>query len=164
MMPNIDNGQHWLDRNRPPRVQITYDVEIGDAFEKKELPLVMGILADLGESKGELKALAKRSFMAIDRDNFDLVLSDIAPTVTVTGSSSLEKTEEDKPKPFTVNLTFQKMADFDPINIVKSDETLNRLYVERQRLRDMQARLDGNVTLEDKLTSAFKSFAPPTPA
>ena len=155
-MPDIENGQHWLDRNRPPRVQITYDVEIGDASEKKELPLVMGILANLGGDRATMNVLADRPFVAIDRDNFDNILSDISPSVTVNWTSELEQ-KDGKPAEFTVELTFRKMADFDPINIVKSDSRLTELYEERQRLRDMLARLDGNVALEDLLAESFKN-------
>ena len=67
--------QHWVGRNRPPRVQITYDVEIGDAVEKKELPLVVGLLADLsGKPVKPLPKLKERRFVEVDRDNFDSVM------------------------------------------------------------------------------------------
>ncbi len=75
-----ESTQHKLDRVRPPRVQITYDVEIGNAIEKKELPLVVGILADLsGKPLDPLPKLAERRFTEIDRDNFNEVLASISP-------------------------------------------------------------------------------------
>ena len=75
--------QKWVGRNRPPRVQITYDVEIGDAVEKKELPLVVGLLADLsGQPAQPLPKLKERRFVEIDRDNFDGVLGNISPPWT----------------------------------------------------------------------------------
>ena len=75
--------QHKLDRIRPPRVQITYDVEIGGAIQKKELPLVMGILADLsGKPEEALPKLKDRKFVEIDRDNFNDILKSITPRMT----------------------------------------------------------------------------------
>jgi type VI secretion system protein ImpB len=72
--------QKWVGRNRPPRVQITYDVEIGDAVEKRELPLVVGLLADLsGQPATPLPKLKERRFVEIDRDNFDEIMGKVAP-------------------------------------------------------------------------------------
>ncbi len=75
-----DSLQKWMGRNRPPRVQITYDVEIGDAVEKKELPLVVGLMADLsGQPLVPPPKLKERRFVEIDRDNFNAVMAKIAP-------------------------------------------------------------------------------------
>ena len=75
-----DSLQKWVGRNRPPRVQITYDVEIGDAIESRELPLVVGIMADLyGQPLVPPPKLKERRFIEIDRDNFDGVMGKIAP-------------------------------------------------------------------------------------
>src|ERR1700754_4735519 len=72
--------QKWVGRNRPPRVQITYDVEIGDAVERRELPLVVGLLADLsGQPAEPLAKLKERRFVEIDRDNFDEIMGKIGP-------------------------------------------------------------------------------------
>lgn len=79
-----ESTQHKLDRVRPPRVQITYDVEIGNAIEKKELPLVVGILADLsGKPDTPPAKLVERRFVDIDRDNFNEILSSISPRATL---------------------------------------------------------------------------------
>lgn len=131
-MSDIDNGQRWLSRNRPPRVQITYDVEIGDAVEKKELPLVVGILAHLGRGESENLSLSQKKFEPIDRDNFDEFLAGIAPTITIKG---LEQP-----------VTFRKMDDFHPLGLLKHTNIpeLGALFEERQKLRDMLAKLDGN--------------------
>lgn len=152
-MSDIDNGQHWLDRNRPPRVQITYDVEIGNAIEKKELPLVVGILADLGGMPNP--SLAERKFIEIDRDNFDTVLKDVSPTVSMTLSASTLNISDPSAAGFNANLSFVTIDDFSPLNIVKNTPELNALYVNRQQLRDMLARMDGNVPLEAALLKAF---------
>lgn len=154
-MPDIENGQHWLDRNRPPRVQITYDVEIGDAVQKKELPLVVGIFANLDGK--EDKVVADQVFREIDGGNFDEIMKDIAPTVTVQLPASSHLEGEAAAGAFSATFTFEKFADFDPVALLKMDDTLRELYEERGRLRDMLARLDGNVRLEDRLGTAFSA-------
>lgn len=143
-MSDIENGQHWLDRNRPPRVQITYDVEIGDAIEKKELPLVVGILAHLDRVPGRI---ADKSFENIDRDNFNEMLSKLAPTITV----RLAPAEGQSEGP-TAELSFKSMQDFHPLGLVENPALagagrLVELYKERRKLRDMLARLDSNVKI-----------------
>ncbi|MBL0941435.1 MAG: type VI secretion system contractile sheath small subunit, partial [Alphaproteobacteria bacterium] len=80
----LESTQHKLGRIRPPRVQITYDVEIGTAIEQKELPFLMGILADLsGKSKITKTRLKERKFIEIDRDNIDEIMSAIQPRVAI---------------------------------------------------------------------------------
>lgn len=163
-MPEIENGQHWLDRNRPPRVQITYDVEIGDAIEKKELPFVVGILSNLGGSDEKKGAVADRKFVEIDRDCFDSVMSGIEPEITINltdfQSTKLEQSAflKDDPcgKKFAATLTFREIDDFSPLAIVKQVPELHALYVQRERLRDMLAKLDGNVKLEEALDKTFQ--------
>jgi len=159
-MSGIDNGQHWLDRNRPPRVQITYDVEIGDAVEKKELPLVVGILSDLDGTRG--KVVAEQAFREIDVDNFDEMLKEIAPTVTLNLPASTLMGEHDAAKALEAKFSFSRFDDFDPVALLKMVPALKDLYEERQRLRDMLARLDGNVKLGEQLDAEFKSVRPGT--
>ncbi|QEY63557.1 type VI secretion system contractile sheath small subunit [Metapseudomonas lalkuanensis] len=142
-----ESTQHKLDRVRPPRVQITYDVEIGDAIEKKELPLVVGILADLsGKPEHPLPKLAERRFTEIDRDNFNQVLHSIAPRATL----QVDNTITGDGSKLNVELRFKDMDDFEPVNIVKQITPLRRLFEARQRLRDLLTKLDGNDDL-DKL-------------
>src|SRR6185436_14935479 len=91
MTMSDDSTQHWIGRNRPPRVQITYDLETGGADTKKELPLVVGILADLAgpdaaKDPERLAKLKTRKFIEIDRDNFHDVLKSIGPRLTVKGN------------------------------------------------------------------------------
>src|SRR3954469_23201405 len=86
-----DSLQKWVGRNRPPRVQITYDVEIGDAIEKKELPLVVGLLADLsGQPATPLPKMKERRFVEIDRDNFNEVMGKIAPRLDMSVPDTLK--------------------------------------------------------------------------
>ncbi|WP_432723268.1 type VI secretion system contractile sheath small subunit [Jeongeupia wiesaeckerbachi] len=144
-----ESTQHKLDRVRPPRVQITYDVEIGNAIEKKELPLVVGILADLaGKPETTRDKLGDRRFVDIDRDNFNGVLHAIAPRLVVQVDNALGG--EDK-KQLNIELKFEKFEDFDPVNIVKQVEPLRRLYEARQKLRDLLTKLDGNDQLDQLL-------------
>lgn len=142
-----ESTQHKLDRVRPPRVQITYDVEIGDAIEKKELPLVVGILSDLsGKPETPLAKLGERRFIEIDRDNFNEVLAATAPRLAVQVDNSISG---DGSK-LNVELKFSHFDDFDPVNLVKQVTPLRRLFEARQRLRDLLTKLDGNDDL-DKL-------------
>jgi len=139
--------QNWVGRNRPPRVQITYDVEIGDAVEKKELPLVVGLLADLsGQPAQPLPKLKERRFVEIDRDNFDEVLGNITPRLdlsvldTSKGEGNLK-----------IELNFKEFSDFHPEAIVDQVPRLAKLLEARQQLRDLLAKLDGNDELDDLL-------------
>jgi type VI secretion system protein ImpB len=142
-----DSTQHWFERNRPPRVQITYDVETGNAIEKRELPLVVGILADLsGKPVEPLPKMTERRFVDIDRDNFNDVMKSIGPRVTLQVDNTLAA---DGSK-MNVELSFGHIDDFDPVSIVQQIAPLKQLYDARLRLRDLLTKLDGNDEL-DKL-------------
>ncbi|CAM7499942.1 MULTISPECIES: type VI secretion system contractile sheath small subunit [Citrobacter] len=137
--------QHKLNRIRPPRVQITYDVETGGAIEKKELPLVVGILADLsGQPISPPEKLRERRFVEIDRDNFDDVLASISPRLAMQVNNRLAN---DGSK-FNVELNFKTFEDFTPLNIINQIKPLQRLLLARQRLRDLLTKLDGNDDLD----------------
>jgi type VI secretion system protein ImpB len=146
-----ESTQHKLSRVRPPRVQITYDVEVGNAIEMRELPFVLGIIADLsGAPAIPLPKLKERKFVEIDRDNFNDILSSIRPRLalrvpnTVLGDGSETNVE----------LTFSSMDDFLPVNVVKNVPTLSALYDIRSHLKDMLTKLDGN----DELEAALKEI------
>ena len=142
-----ESTQHKLDRIRPPRVQITYDVEIGGAIQKKELPFLVGILADLsGQPAEALPKLKERKFVEIDRDNFNDVMASIAPRVTAAVDNKL--TGDGKTN---VELNFHNIDDFSPVSIIRQVESLRKLYEARQRLSDLLAKLDGNDTLDSLL-------------
>jgi len=142
-----ESTQHKLDRVRPPRVQITYDVETGGAMEKKELPLVVGILADLsGKPANPLSKISERRFVDIDRDIFNKVLASIEPRVAV----QVDNTISGDGSKLNIELKFSHFDDFEPVNIVKKIPPLRRLFEARQRLRDLLTKLDGNDDL-DKL-------------
>ncbi len=143
-----ESTQKKLGRVRPPRVQITYDVETGGAIERKELPFVVGIMADLGRSEAGLPPMKERGFVEIDRDNFDLVLGAIAPQAAVSVDSVLpDAAEGDK---VGGKFVFTCIEDFEPVPLLLQVEQLNQLYRARCNMRDFLAKLDGNDAL-DKL-------------
>ncbi|TEF26153.1 type VI secretion system contractile sheath small subunit [Pseudomonas aeruginosa] len=143
-----ESTQHKLDRVRPPRAQITYDVEIGNAIEKKELPLVVGILADLsGKPDTPPAKLVERRFVDINRDNFNEILSSISPRATL----QVDNTISGDDSKLNVELRFNHIEDFDPVNLVKQVVPLRRLFEARQRLRDLLTKLDGNDDLDQLL-------------
>src|ERR1700757_3670245 len=110
--------QHKLDRVRPPRVQITYDVEVGDAIEVKELPFVMGVLGDLtGQPTEPLPKLKDRKFVEVTPDNFDSVLAGMKPHLAFSVENKLSE-DADAPN-LKVDLHFKNMDDFEPENVAK---------------------------------------------
>jgi type VI secretion system protein ImpB len=140
-----ESTQKKLTRIRPPRVQITYDVETGGAIEKKELPLVVGILADLaGKQENPMVPIKARKFVEIDRDNFNDVLASISPRLTFQVDNKLK----DDDTKLNVELKFKKLDDFRPEQVVLQVEPLRKLFEARQRLNDLLAKLDGNDDLD----------------
>ena len=140
-----ESTQHTLDRVRPPRGQITYDVEIGDAIQKKELPFVMGVISDLAGKPAEAPApMKERKFVQVDRDNFNDVMKSVGPRLAFQVDNQL--TDEDSK--FNVELNFESMEDFDPVSVVQQVEPLRKLFEARQRLSDLRAKLDGNDDLD----------------
>ena len=143
-----DSLQKWVGRNRPPRVQITYDVEIGDAIEKKELPFVVGLMSDLsGDPAEPLPKLRDRRVVEIDRDNFNEVMEKITPRLDLKVSDVM-KGEGD----LKIVLDFKEFGDFHPEAIVKKIPRLAKLLEARQNLRDLLSKLDGNDELNDLLS------------
>ena len=143
-----ESTQKKLSRVRPPRVQITYDVEIGDAIETKELPFVLGVLGDYsGNPKDPLPKMKERKFVDIDRDNFDDVLEGIAPRLQVSVPNQLKKDDTK----MGVELNFTKLEDFEPQNIVAQVAPLQKLLEARTRLSDLRNKITGNDKLEELL-------------
>lgn len=143
-----ESTQQKLSRVRPPRVQITYDVEIGDAIETKELPFVLGVLGDYsGQPKVELPKLKERKFIAVDRDNFDEALKGMAPRLTLQVENTL-KADDSR---LSVELNFNKLADFEPQHIVDQVDPLRQLLEIRTRLSDLRNKIIGNDKLEELL-------------
>jgi type VI secretion system protein ImpB len=148
-----DSLQKWVGRNRPPRVQITYDVEIGNAFEKKELPLVVGLMADLsGQPENPLPKFKERRFVEIDRDNFNDVMTKIAPRLDISVPDTLKGEGNLK-----VELHFNQIDQFEPESIVNQIPRLARLLEARQQLRDLLGKLDGNDELDALLENILQN-------
>ena len=149
-----ESRQHTLDRVRRPRVQITYDVEIGDAIEKKELPFVVGVLADLsGNPENPLPAMKNRKFVEIDRDNFMDIMAVINPRLVIRVANKLS---DDNPE-ISVELTFKNMEDFEPQSLAKNIPALAALYQKRNNLKNLITKMDGNDPLEALLTQIMKN-------
>lgn len=149
------SSQKFIARNRAPRVQIEYDVELYGAEKKVQLPFVMGVLADLsGKSADELPAVADRKALDIDVDNFDDRLKSMKPKVqftvpnTLTGEGNL-----------AVDITFESMDDFSPANIARKVDSLNKLLEARTQLANLKTFMDGKTGAEKLIA---KVLADPT--
>ena len=140
--------QKKLSRVRPPRVHITYDVHIGDAIEKRELPFVAGVLADLsGQPEKPLPPVAERKFTEIDRDNFDQVLSKIEPRLAYKIDNHL--TEDDTK--LGVELKFHSMEDFAPARVADQVPALRKLLEARRALANLRSSMIGKDEAEKLL-------------
>jgi type VI secretion system protein ImpB len=138
-----ESTQHKLDRIRPPRVQITYDVETRGSFVKMELPFVVGILADLSGNVDDPRTpLRDRKYVEIDRDNFNDIMKSIGPKVQLNGGSKL--------------VTFKEIDDFSPIKVLEQLGPVNDSFKKRSQLSDAVAKLDGNVPLQAKLIEVLQ--------
>lgn len=153
-MAKKESTQHKLDRVRSPRVQITYDVEVGDTIEMKEIPFVVGVLGDLSGSPDEpLPKLKDRKFVEIDRDNFNKVLEGMKPRLAYRVDNKLTN---DNTK-LAVELKFKSMEDFHPEKVVQQIDPLRKLAETRKKLSDLLGKLDGNDKLEELLQDVISS-------
>ncbi|TFW13907.1 type VI secretion system contractile sheath small subunit [Duganella callida] len=153
-MANSDSIQKRLNKVRAPRVQMTYDVEIGDAMENKELPFVVGVVGDFGGNPdADKKRLKDRKFVSIDSDNFDEVMSGVEPVARFQVPNHLG----DKDTSFNVELHFRGMDDFRPESVVRQVEPLARLLEARSKLADLRNKLAGNDKLEDILSDVLNN-------
>jgi type VI secretion system protein ImpB len=144
-----DSGQKFIKRNRPPRVQISYE-DPYDANKQVELPFVMGIMSDLSGNASPVakKPMAERKFSSVDMDNFDDYMSSVEPTVTFRTENKLSG---DGNEQMPVKLTFKKMEDFTPGAIAKQVPALRALLEARDQLSNLQRYMDGKVAAEDQL-------------
>jgi type VI secretion system protein ImpB len=145
--------QHKLDRVRPPRVHVTYDVEVGDAIELKELPFVMGVLGDFtGQPTEPLPRLRDRKFVEVNPDNFDSVLEGMKPHLSFSVENKLS--EDSNAPQLKVDLHFKSMDDFEPENVARQVQPLKELLDLRTKLSDLRGSLQGNDKLEELLLDA----------
>jgi type VI secretion system protein ImpB len=148
-----ESTQKKLERDRPPRVQLTYDVEVGDAVETKELPFVLGVVSDLsGHPATPPPRLKDRKFVQIDKDTFDDVLHGMAPRLQL----QVEDRLRDDGGRLALELRFDRLEDFEPAGIVRQVEPLRRLLEARNRLADLRNRMAGNDRLEELLDGVVR--------
>jgi type VI secretion system protein ImpB len=150
-----DSSQKFIARNRAPRVQIEYDVELYGAEKKIQLPFVMGVLADLsGKPTDPLPVVADRKFLDIDVDNFDSRMKAIKPRVafqvpnTLTGEGNI-----------SVDLSFDSMDDFSPAAVARKVDALAKLLEARQHLSNLMTYMDGKSGAEELINKVLKDPA-----
>ncbi|MBW7984912.1 type VI secretion system contractile sheath small subunit [Enterobacillus tribolii] len=147
------SGQKFIARNRAPRVQIEYDVEIYGSERKIQLPFIMGVLADLaGKPLDPLPAVNDRKFLEIDIDNFDERLKSMKPRVAYQVDNTL--TDEGK---LNVELTFESMDDFNPANIARKVDPLNNLLEARTQLSNLLSYMDGKNGAEELISQILQN-------
>ena len=149
------SSQKFIARNRAPRVQIEYDVELYGAEKKVQLPFVMGVMSDLsGKPKEPLEPVADRKFLEIDVDNFDDRLKAIKPRVafqvpnTLTGEGNM-----------SVDLSFESMEDFSPAAIAQKVDSIDKLLQARKQLSNLLTYMDGKTGAEELITKALNDPA-----
>jgi type VI secretion system protein ImpB len=149
------SSQKFIARNRAPRVQIEYDVELYGSEKKVHLPFVQGVMADLAGKSNEPKApLADRKFLEFDIDNFDDRMKAMKPRAafrvdnTLTGEGQLN-----------VDLTFESMDDFSPAAVASKVDSLNKLLEARTQLANLVTYMDGKSGAEDLIANAIKDPA-----
>ena len=145
------SSQKFIARNRAPRVQIEYDVEVYGAEKKIQLPFVMGVMADLSGKPAEaLPGVADRKFLEIDVDNFDERLKSMKPRVafqvpnTLTGEGNL-----------SLDISFDSMDDFSPAAVAQKVDSLNKLLTARTQLSNLLTYMDGKSGAEDLIAKAL---------
>ncbi|MEN3292793.1 MAG: type secretion system protein ImpB [Burkholderiales bacterium] len=153
-MSKKESIQKKLQRVRPPRVQLTYDVEIGDGVEQKEIPFVVGVMGDFsGNPENPLPKLKDRKFVNVDMDNFDDVMKGIEPRAVY----RVKNTLNEKGGEFAVELKFKSIEDFRPEAVVEQVEPLRKLLEARTKLSDLRNKLAGNEKLEDVLSDVLSN-------
>lgn len=145
------SSQKFVGRNRAPRVQIEYDVELYGAEKKVQLPFVMGVMADLaGKPENPMPAVADRKFLEFDVDNFDQRMKAMKPRVAFTVPNTL--TGEGN---LAVDLTFESMDDFSPAAIAEKVDSLNKLLQARQQLANLVTYMDGKGGAEELIAKVL---------
>lgn len=149
------SSQKFIARNRAPRVQIEYDVELYGAQKKVQIPFVMGVLADLsGDPKEPLPSVDERKFVSIDVDNFDERMKSMKPRVaisvpnTLTGEGNMQ-----------VDITFESMEDFSPAAVARKVDALNQLLEARTQLSNLITYMDGKAGAEELIAKALNDPA-----
>jgi len=153
-MAKKESVQQKLSRVRPPRVHLTYDVEIGDAIEEKEIPFVVGVLGEFsGNPENPIPKIKDAKFVNVDGDNFDDVMKGMTPRAVYRVPNKLSEGGGE----FAVELKFNSLEDFRPESVVQQVEPLRKLLEARTKLSDLRNKLAGNDKLEDLLQDVLAS-------
>ncbi len=155
-MAKKDSVQNRIGKVRPPRVHLTYDVQVGDAIEKKELPFVVGVMGEFSGQPDPDKPppkLKDRKFVEVDMDNIDDVMAGMSPTSSYRVQNKLSPAGGE----FAVHLDFKSMEDFRPEAVVRQVEPLRKLVEARSRLADLRNKLVGNEKLDDILSEILSN-------
>lgn len=153
-MAKRESVQKKLQRIRPPRVQLTYDVEVGDGKESKELPFVVGVMGDFSAaSELDKTKLKDKKFINVDLDNIDEVMESLAPRAAF----DVENTLTDEGGRMSIDLTFNSMEDFRPEQVVQQIDPLRKLVEARERLTDLRNKISNSERLEDLLDEVLKN-------
>jgi len=148
--------QKKLTRVRPPRVQISYDVHVGDAIEIKELPFVLGVMGDFtGQPTGDVKRLKDRRFVDVNPDNFDAVLEEMRPHLAFSVENKLS--EDPNAGDLKVDLNFRSLEDFEPEQVARQIRPLRELLELRGKLSDLRGTLQTNEKLDQVLMDAVSN-------
>jgi type VI secretion system protein ImpB len=149
------SSQKFIGRNRAPRVQIEYDVELYGAQKKVQIPFVMGVMSDLsGDSKEPLAPVDDRKYLTVDVDNFDERMKSMKPRVAISVPNTL--TGEGN---LSVDLTFESMDDFSPAAVARKVDSLNKLLEARSQLSNLITYMDGKSGAEDLIAKALNDPA-----
>ncbi|MFW1941318.1 type VI secretion system contractile sheath small subunit [Acinetobacter junii] len=153
-MAKRESVQKKLQRIRPPRVQLTYDVEVGDGKESKELPFVVGVMGDFSSaSELDKTKLKDKKFINVDLDNIDEVMESLAPRAAF----DVENTLTDEGGRMSIDLTFNSMEDFRPEQVVQQVDPLRKLVEARERLTDLRNKISNSERLEDLLDEVLRN-------
>ncbi len=151
-----ESVQKKLQRVRPPRVQVTYDVEVGDAIQLKELPFVLGVLGDFtGMPAEQMARLKDRRFVEVTGDNFDSVLESMKPHVAFSVDNKLS--EDSDAAQLKVDLHFKSLEDFEPEQVARQVKPLRELLELRSKLNDLRGNLQTNEKLDELLVDAVSN-------
>jgi type VI secretion system protein ImpB len=149
-----ESTQKKLERVRPPRVNVSYDVETGGAIEMKQLPFVMGVLGDFsGQPVEPLAKLKDRKFVEVTLDNFDTVLASMKPHLAFAVENKLS--DDPNAGKIAIDLTFKSMDDFSPEEVARQVKPLKELLDLRTKLADLRGTLQANEKLEEILQSTL---------
>jgi type VI secretion system protein ImpB len=151
-----ESVQKKLTRVRPPRVQISYDVQVGDAIELKELPFVLGVMGDFtGQPTEPLPRLKDRRFVDVNPDNFDSVLESMHPHLAFSVENKLS--EDPNAGNLKVDLNFRSLEDFEPEQVARQIRPLRELLELRGKLSDLRGTLQTNEKLDQVLMDAVSN-------